>query len=81
MANTSQGYQPKTGAKCSCKRGVERDNCANCEGTGFVIDFRAIRARNAKQTERGAASLFIELSDGNITVKHGTDGETQIFEV
>lgn len=38
-------YQPKTGAKCSCKRGVQRDNCPTCEGTGHVIDFRAIRNR------------------------------------
>lgn len=38
-------YQPKTGAPCSCKRGVQRDNCPNCEGTGQVIDFAAIRAR------------------------------------
>jgi hypothetical protein len=38
-------YQPKTGAICSCKRGQERDNCPNCEGTGQAIDFRAIHAR------------------------------------
>jgi len=38
-------YQPKTGAKCSCKRGVQRDNCQDCEGTGLVIDFAAIRSR------------------------------------
>ncbi len=37
-------YQPKTGAKCSCKRGVMRDNCSSCEGTGWVINFRKIRA-------------------------------------
>lgn len=37
--------QPKTGAKCSCRRGVERDNCLSCEGTGQVSDFAAIRAR------------------------------------
>jgi len=36
-------YQPKTGAKCGCRRGVQRDNCPNCEGTGRVIDFHAIR--------------------------------------
>jgi hypothetical protein len=30
---------------CSCKRGQERDNCANCEGTGMRIDFAALRAR------------------------------------
>jgi hypothetical protein len=39
----NQGYQPKTGAKCSCKRGIMRDNCSTCEGTGFVIDFKRIR--------------------------------------
>jgi hypothetical protein len=38
-------YQPKTGAKCSCRPGVHRDNCPNCEGTGWVIDFKAIQAR------------------------------------
>ena len=36
-------YQPKTGQRCSCKRGVQRDNCPSCEGTGWRIDFRAIR--------------------------------------
>ena len=50
-------YQPKTGQKCGCKRGQQRDNCPTCEGTGWVIDFRAIhaarRAREAaKQTEK-----------------------------
>lgn len=35
---------PKTGSKCSCKRGQERDNCAACEGSGMVIDFKAIRS-------------------------------------
>ena len=48
-------YQPKTGAKCGCKRGIARDNCQNCEGTGFVIDFLAIRdsrIENYKQKEK-----------------------------
>lgn len=40
-------YQPKTGAKCGCRRGVQRDNCPNGEGTGWVINFAAIRARAA----------------------------------
>lgn len=31
-------YQPKTGASCSCKPGVQRDNCPHCEGTGHVVD-------------------------------------------
>ncbi len=39
-------YQPKTGQSCHCKRGVQRDNCPDCEGTGQRIDFAAIRARN-----------------------------------
>lgn len=38
---------PKTGARCSCRPGVQRDNCAACEGTGMVIDFAAIRARRS----------------------------------
>lgn len=28
---------------CSCRRGIERDNCPACEGTGQRIDFAAIR--------------------------------------
>ena len=32
---------------CTCKRGQQRDNCPQCEGTGQRIDFAAIRARNA----------------------------------
>lgn len=40
----SKPCQPKTGLPCSCKRGQERDNCPACEGTGWQIDFRAIRA-------------------------------------
>lgn len=43
-------YQPKTGARCSCKRGVWRDNCPTCEGTGWVIDFQAIRAHRKQAT-------------------------------
>jgi hypothetical protein len=51
----SGSYQPKTGAACTCKRGLERDNCPRCEGTGEVIDFAAIRARNRARTEEGPA--------------------------
>lgn len=36
-------YQPTTGQRCACKRGIERDNCPACEGTGWRIDFAAIR--------------------------------------
>ena len=40
-------YQPKTGARCTCRPGIARDNCAACEGTGRKIDFAAIRNRPA----------------------------------
>jgi hypothetical protein len=50
LLGNAREYQPKTGAKCSCRRGVERDNCPTCEGTGFVIDFAALRvAKDSKQ--------------------------------
>ncbi len=41
---TGVGYQPKTGVPCSCKPGVQRDNCRHCEGTGMVINHALIRA-------------------------------------
>lgn len=44
-------YQPKTGARCSCRRGVQRDNCPACEGTGMLIDFAAIRRRAERAPE------------------------------
>jgi ATP-dependent protease HslVU (ClpYQ) ATPase subunit len=42
----SKPYQPKTGQACGCRQGVQRDNCPLCEGTGQIIDFAAIRARD-----------------------------------
>ncbi len=42
--NTPKSFTPILGA-CSCRPGVERDNCPACEGTGQRIDFAAIRAR------------------------------------
>ena len=36
---------PKTGQRCTCRPGIQRDNCPACEGTGQRIDFAAIRAR------------------------------------
>jgi len=43
---TTAEYQPKTGQPCSCKPGVQRDNCPQCEGTGMRIDFAKIREKN-----------------------------------
>ena len=45
---TKREYQPKTGKQCDCKRGIQRDNCPKCEGTGWVIDFAKIRKQNEK---------------------------------
>ncbi len=48
LGNVRKEYQPKTGAKCGCKRGQQRDNCPACEGTGYAVDFAAIRARRTE---------------------------------
>jgi hypothetical protein len=40
-------YTPLTGRPCSCRPGIVRDNCTQCEGTGKRIDFAKIRARHA----------------------------------
>jgi hypothetical protein len=50
-------WQPRTGARCSCRPGVARDNCPTCEGTGWVIDFRAI---HREREERNAQDKCIE---------------------
>lgn len=51
MSGKTREYQPKTGAHCGCKRGVQRDNCPVCEGTGMVVDFAAIRLRAQEDSE------------------------------
>lgn len=38
---------------CSCKRGQQRDNCPACEGTGYAIDFAAIRAQRVACSFKG----------------------------
>jgi hypothetical protein len=48
LGNWRQDHPPRTGAKCFCKRGVQRDNCPECEGTGWKIDFVKLRARVAR---------------------------------
>ncbi len=37
----TRNYIPRTGISCGCRRGIERDNCPNCEGTGRAIDWSA----------------------------------------
>ncbi len=48
------GYQPKTGEPCSCRPGMERDNCPSCEGTGQKVDFKKIREQNIIPAEKKA---------------------------
>lgn len=43
---------PKTGARCGCRPGVQRDNCPACEGSGMVIDFAAIREAVSRGRDR-----------------------------
>lgn len=51
-------YSPKTGEKCSCRRGVERDNCPRCEGTGWVIDFKKIHQKRREDDMRKNAARW-----------------------
>lgn len=57
------GYQPKTGQRCTCRPGVERDNCPVCEGTGQRIDFAAIRALSKDFGGSGLGKLRGEAED------------------
>ncbi len=81
-ATVKQENQPKTGARCTCKRGVHRDNCPNCEGTGWVIDFAAIRARHQAPATitRKQALAFIDGRAGKFFAVRFTkrsNGETR----
>lgn len=71
-------YQPRTGEPCPCWPGVARDNCPDCEGTGWRIDFAAIRARASVTDARliAAAPELLEalkLLQGSLTEHHLRD--------
>jgi hypothetical protein len=75
-------YQPKTGEPCGCKRGVQRDNCPACEGTGWRIDFAAIRARH---TTRYGVEVLVEEQTPQGRVKtwkrmHPTGGPPYVWD-
>jgi hypothetical protein len=83
-------YQPKTGQKCYCKPGEERDNCPNCEGTGEVIDFKSIRDRNKSKTEswdalnQGLNKKVVSDFFGEVTkekAKELLDSGTEVFGI
>lgn len=46
VTSKTESYQPRTGQRCTCSPGVQRDNCSKCEGTGWEIDFSKIRKAN-----------------------------------
>jgi hypothetical protein len=51
MIDITSKKAPKTGARCGCKKGIQRDNCLNCEGTGWAINFwliNEIREQNRR---------------------------------
>lgn len=69
-------YQPKTGQKCHCKPGVHRDNCPDCEGTGWRINFAAIRASTtrARNTHKPENTLWDVIKASGIEYdSHETD--------
>lgn len=51
-----------TGDACTCRRGIERDNCPACEGTGRALDFPAIRAACAEAREFVCGTRRVETS-------------------
>lgn len=56
-------YQPKTGHKCHCRSGIQRDNCTACEGTGWRIDFAAIRAKRLWEVKEGTSRATVRADD------------------
>ena len=70
---------------CSCKRGQQRDNCPQCEGTGQRIDFAALRAakstpaqpapqRGSYRTADGKAQIEWELKPGTNGIEFSASG-------
>jgi hypothetical protein len=57
-------YQPKTGQQCTCRIGAARDNCRLCEGTGQVIDFAKVRAKQPHVTIGGGRPIRPHLGRG-----------------
>lgn len=48
-----------TRGPCSCRPGIQRDNCATCEGTGRAIDWAAFhRNRRANPPESGQSDPY-----------------------
>lgn len=84
---TSNAHMKKNttkGTPCHCKPGQQRDNCPDCEGTGYRIDFAAIRAGGATQTKAsrgsyrtkdGKAQIEWELKAGENGLEFSASGD------
>jgi len=56
---------PLTGARCGCKRGIERDNCPNCEGTGKAIDWNRYHQERRERQREEDKQILSQLYHGN----------------
>ena len=65
---------PKTGKPCSCKKGIERDNRSNCEGTGMAIDWRKFHADKNKDKEVKESLTEAKVGDKVIYNGNGAKG-------
>jgi len=68
-------WQPKTGQACSCKPGVQRDNCPQCEGTGQRIDFAAIHRARAEGKPSSGPKRTGEGARGGTVIGHTKSGK------
>lgn len=63
-------FQPKTGQRCNCKPGKQRDNCVNCEGTGWIIDHRDVREKKLQNPPEPVCDLYQALVDAGQELDH-----------
>ena len=56
---------PLTGSACGCKRGIERDNCPNCEGTGKAIDWKRYHQERRERQKETDKQILSQLYHGN----------------
>ena len=62
---------------CGCRRGIERDNCPSCEGTGQLIDWRAYHRLNPVIWIHPDGRRFSELQASRITLAPGERWTTE----
>lgn len=73
---------------CYCRRGIQRDNCPACEGTGQRIDFAAIRAGVAARRRleylrgeiRAERISYGEIAELQSLAEHIAPGDVELLE-